>query len=52
LATKTQKTTIGYTQLLALPQDEEYVCKTAKTVEGAAALIEVGFQYVTGVGDV
>ena len=52
LGHKNIKTTIRYTQLLALPQDEEYICKTAKTVEEVAALIEVGFQYVTDVGGV
>jgi DNA-binding transcriptional regulator WhiA len=52
LGHKNIKTTIRYTQLLALQQNEEYICKTAKTVEEAAALIEVGFQYVTDVGDV
>jgi len=45
------KTTLRYTQLLALPQNEEYICKTAKTVEEAKELIETGFQYVTDIGD-
>jgi hypothetical protein len=45
------KTTLHYTQLLALPQNEEYLCKTAKTVEEAKELIEAGFQYVTNIGD-
>lgn len=45
------KTTLRYTQLLALPQDEEYICKAAKTVDEAKELIEAGFQYVTDVTD-
>ena len=45
------KTTLRYTQLLALPQNEEYICKAAKTVEEATQLIEAGFQYVTEVSD-
>ena len=27
--------------------EEEYTCKTAKTVEEAIMLIEAGFQYIT-----
>jgi hypothetical protein len=46
------KTTLRYTQLLALPQNEEYICKAVNTVEEAKGLIEVGFQYVTDVGNV
>ncbi|MCW4002446.1 MAG: tyrosine-type recombinase/integrase [Candidatus Bathyarchaeota archaeon] len=45
------KTTLRYTQLLALPQNEEYICKVAKTVEEATQLIEAGFQYVTDIND-
>jgi len=45
------KTTLRYTQLLALPQNEEYICKAAKTIEEATSLIEAGFQYVTDVGE-
>ena len=37
--------TLVYTQLLNL-NEEEWTCKTAKTVEEATALIENGFQYV------
>jgi len=39
------------TQLLALPQNEEYICKAAKTVEEATQLIEAGFQHVTDIVD-
>ena len=45
------KTTLRYTQLLALPQNEEYICKAAKTIEEATQLIEAGFQYVTEIDD-
>ena len=45
------KTTLRYTQLLALPQNEEYICKAAKTVEEATLLIEAGFQHVTDIAD-
>ena len=31
---KNLKTTIQYTQLIALPQNEEYICNVAKNVEG------------------
>ena len=41
------KTTLRYTQLIVLPQNEEYICKIAKTIEEAKKLIEAGFQYIT-----
>ena len=41
------KSTLRYTQLVNLPQNEEYICKTAKSVEEARELIESGFEYVT-----
>jgi integrase len=46
------KTTLRYTQLLALPQNEEYICKAAKSVEEATQLIEAGFQYVTDIAEI
>ena len=46
------KTTLRYTQLVALPQNEEYICKTAKSVEEAKELIESGFEHVTDVDSV
>jgi len=52
LGHKSIKTTFRYIQLLALPQDEEYICKVARTVEEATQFIEAGFQYVTDVGEV
>ena len=45
------KMTLRYTQLLALPQNEEYICKAAKTVEEATQLIEAGFKHVTDIGE-
>jgi integrase len=42
------KNTLRYTQLVNFETDE-YVCKIAKTVEEAKALIEDGFDYVTDV---
>jgi integrase len=40
------KNTLIYTQLICLENDDEYICKVAKTVEQAAELIEAGFEYV------
>jgi len=51
LGHKSLKTTLLYTQLIALPQNEEYICKIAKNVEGAKDLIEAGFDYVTDMDD-
>jgi len=49
LGHKNLKTTLRYTQPVVLPQNEEYICKAAKTVEGVIDLIEAGFEYVTDV---
>jgi len=40
------ETTLIYTQLLNL-NDDEWTCRTAKTVEDATKLIEAGFDFVT-----
>jgi integrase len=40
------ETTMIYTQLLNLNEDE-WTCKTAKTIQEATTLIEAGFEYVT-----
>ena len=40
------KNTLIYTQLICSENDDEYICKVAKTVEQAAELIETGFEYV------
>lgn len=39
------KNTLIYTQLIGSEEDE-YICKAAKTVEQASELIEAGFEYV------
>jgi len=44
---KKLETTLIYTQLLHLNEDDEYTCKTAQNVKEATQLIENGFQYVT-----
>ena len=45
LGHKNIKNTLIYTQLIDVRSDE-YVCKTAETVNEAAKLIEAGFGYV------
>ena len=40
------ETTLIYTQLIGF-KEEEYVCKTASSLEEAKKLIEEGFEYVT-----
>jgi integrase len=40
-------TTLIYTQLLNINEEEEYTCKTATNVKQATELIENGFEYVT-----
>mgnify|MGYP003865022141 CR=1 FL=1 len=45
LGHKNVKNTLIYTQLIDVRSDE-YVCKTAETVDEAAKLIEAGFEYV------
>jgi len=52
LGRKSLKNTLRYTQLVALPQNEEYICKVAETVEGTKDLVEAGFEYVTEVNGV
>jgi len=52
LGRKSLKNTLRYTQLVALPQNEDYICKVAKTVEGSKDLVEGGFEYVTEVNGV
>ena len=47
LGHKSLKTTLRYTQLVNLPQNEEYICKASKTMEEAMELIESGFEFVT-----
>ena len=52
LGHRSLKTTLRYTQLIALPQSQEYICKAAKTTEEAKQLIEAGFEYVTDMNGV
>ena len=47
LGHKSIKNTLRYTQLVNLPQDEEFICKVAGNIKEAAELIEKGFKYVT-----
>ena len=42
---KNIETTLVYTQLLSLT-DDEWICKTANTVEEACKLLEIGFDYI------
>jgi len=51
LGHKSLKITLRYTQLIAIPQNEEYICKTATSIKGAKELIEAGFTYVTVMDD-
>jgi len=43
------ETTMIYTKLVAFPQEEEFICKAANTLQEASELIEAGFDYVTDV---
>jgi len=52
LGHKSIKNTLVYTQLVDFKNDDEYVCKVAKTVEEAKTLIENGFEYVCEMGDI
>ena len=47
LGHKDLRTTLRYTQLLESLENDEYHCKTAKTIQEASNLIENGFEYVT-----
>ena len=47
LGHKDLRTTLRYTQLLENLGNDEYHCKTAKTINEATQLIENGFEYVT-----
>ena len=40
------KNTLPYTQLVKVKDEDEYICRVAKTVEQAAQLIEAGFDYI------
>jgi len=51
LGHKNVKNTLRYTQLVNF-KDDEFICKTAKTVQEASQLIEAGFEYVCDVDGV
>ena len=51
LGHKNIKNTVIYTQLIDVRSDE-YICKTAETVDEAAKLIEAGFEYVCEINGV
>jgi len=42
------KNTLTYVQLVAMPQEERFICKVANDAREAKELIELGFDYVTG----
>jgi hypothetical protein len=46
------KNTLLYTQLIEFPEDDEFVCKVAKTVQEASQLIESGFEFVCEMEDI
>ena len=50
LGHKNIKNTLVYTQLIEFKEDE-FVCKVAKTVPEATALIENGFEYICAIDD-
>jgi hypothetical protein len=45
-------TVIFLMQKAIFKENDEYVCKTAKTIEEAAQLIEAGFEYVTEINNI
>jgi integrase len=46
LGHKRIQNTLKYTQLVKFNEQEEYICKAAKTTDEAKELIESGFEYV------
>ena len=46
LGHKNIKNTLIYTQLVNFENEDDYVCKTATTVQEAKELIEVDFEYI------
>ena len=47
LGHKKIENTLIYTHLVSFENNEEFICKTAKTLQEASSLIEAGFEYVT-----
>jgi hypothetical protein len=52
LGHKSIKNTLVYTQLIDFDDNEQFVCKAAKTVQEASTLIESGFEYVCSMEDI
>jgi integrase len=52
LGHKSIKNTLVYTQLIEFNDNEQFVCKVAKTVQEASTLIESGFEYICAMDDV
>jgi integrase len=52
LGHKRIQNTLIYTQLVNFQGEDEYICKTASTVEEAKQLIEAGFEYICDINDV
>jgi integrase/recombinase XerD len=52
LGHKRIETTLIYTQLLSFSEDDDYTCKTARTVHEASVLVEAGFDYITEIDGV
>jgi integrase len=48
---KKLETTMHYIRGITIGGEEEYTCKTAKTIQEATQLIENGFQYVTEIDE-
>ncbi len=46
LGHKNIKNTLIYTQLVKFEEDDDFICKVAKTPEEIQELIEAGFEYV------
>lgn len=46
MCVRTKRYTLVYTHLVGF-QNDDYVCKVARTVIEAKALVEAGFEYVT-----
>jgi integrase len=51
LGHKSIKNTLIYTQLIEFEENDQFVCKVAKTVQEASTLIECGFEFVCAMDD-
>jgi integrase len=51
LGHKSIKNTLVYTQLIDFPEDDQFICKVAKTVPEASQLIENGFEFICAIDD-